>query len=253
MDRIKLKYLIKEQIQKLTEQSSRDLNNSQIHWFGGACGEGDTAQGQSMCIAWSSISVGYDNGLPSTLSACTAYPDSDIYCKYSTQLFWEATGSPNVGDVIAPQYGICQQYLGTTDNFQTLPENCDMEMGWADGTGLLPASITSCDSTECGGEEEEPEPDPDPIDNCADVVAHYYAFDGCEEDNGSLQCGGFSNVSEFCSRCNIDYEAAQNWAQLNNPQADCDCCPGLDTGTQPGNNPEIDRMRKLAGINKSIK
>ncbi len=255
------------------DEIGSDAINAQVHWWGTSCSE------QQMAIAWSAWPTlggdlydpedGPENPINQDLSACPAMPDTNPYCKLATEAFWLIAGSPEVGQIVYISNGannnMCLEYLGTTDDFSTTP-NGFMALGWANGMNYnsmynSDSSIfnTTCDSIECGGKGIDNEED---IIDCTGMDV---AFDGCEEDNSPLQCGGFSNWEDFCFRCNLEKEATMVWAQSVGSIADCDCCSeeqpdpeGIalpDTNKAPlkdksKKDPQIDRMQKLAKIKK---
>ena len=236
-----------------------NVKSTQVHWFGGGCGDiglgmnSDEEIG-AMCLAWSAIPVDtlgnqwlppVDNNFQSDLDECAAgAPDSDPYCSISTELFWELAGSPNVGDMVHfsnSNNSFCMRYQGTTNNFNSVPDVCSLNLGWGDGSGYNPLynsggslSITTCDSIECGGKGEEPDP-PKDCENPESI--NTFPF--------SAPINGFNSAEDFCTRCEEAYEMTQSWAQQNNLPS-CDSCEHLESEISP----QISRMQKLANIKK---
>jgi hypothetical protein len=296
----KLKHIIKEEVQKLQKSSPKLLKEDYCpgsegtyhRW--GVCADplnipmyeslGWTVDADNTvnnantlicdCPGVVSCMCGYEMGWLEAYAQEWIYGDEPPPCMdNSGQLelqttFYEAAGSPSVGDVIRgpvanPLAPVCMKYLGTTDD--NLPYDDNPPFTW---------SVYAWDEFEAYGPVENL----GPID-CNDPqcfppppVQHSCSSCGCVED----PAGPFSSLEECESGCSEDLESFAS--SLNqtveqyctkcstnsySPPMDekCGCCekapdrelPPKDPDREadrelPPIDPVKDRMKKLAGI-----
>ena len=89
-------------------------------------------------------------------------------------------------------------------------------------TGSIHYTCTSCN----GCQEDQYGPF-NSLGDCEDICPGG-DIDTIFDDCPGPGCGGFNTKEEFCNRCEVEYEATQDWASQNN-LPNCDCCePGTE-------------------------
>ena len=125
--------------------------------------------------------------------------------------------------------------FGGTCSEEWMATYCDEGSSWP-GVGLATSFVTMCNACPCNSIEPSSNYTCTPCEGCQPSSSGPFSsleecegtcsetnidtfFDGCP----GPQCGGFNNVDEFCNRCEVEYEATQQWASQNN-LPNCDCC-----------------------------